>query len=80
MTGLLFFPFLITYSSIIAIFLSDTSGTLSSQRESVMCVPGFHPQRDGEERIEFQLLLQPLLSQDGNHSVQGINDITKIDL
>lgn len=80
MTGLLFFPFLITYSSIIAIFLSDTSGTLSSQRESVMCVPGFHLQRDGEERIEFHLLLQPLLSQNDNRSVQGINDITKIDL
>lgn len=41
-----------------------------------MCVPGFNPQRDGEERIEFQLLLR----QDDNPSVQGINDITKIDL
>lgn len=58
-------------------FLSNTRGTLSSQRVSIiMCVPGFNPLRDGEERIEFQLLL----SEDDNPSVQGINDITKIDL
>lgn len=49
-------------------------------RECLLCVPGFNPQRDGEERIEFQLLLQLLPSKDDNPSVQGINDITKIDL
>lgn len=63
--------------SLLSFFLSNTRGTLSSQRVSIiMCVPGFNPQRDGEERIEFQLLL----SEDDNPSVQGINDITKIDL